>query len=64
MGDTQREAEPQAEGEAGSLWGGQCRIRSQDSGITTQAKGRCSTTEPPRCPNSTGIKIKNKNKIK
>ena len=46
MRDTGREAE----GEAGSLWGARCRTRSQDPGITTWAKGRCSTTEPPRCP--------------
>ena len=32
---TQREAETQVEGEAGSLRGAQCGTRSQDSGITT-----------------------------
>ena len=37
-------------GGTGSLWGAQCRTRSQDPGITTQAKGRCSTTKPPRGP--------------
>ena len=45
-----REREIQAEGEAGSLWGAQCRIPSQDTGITPWAKGRCSTAELPRCP--------------
>ena len=30
MRDTEREAETQAEGEAGSLWGAQCRTPSQD----------------------------------
>ena len=41
-----RETETQAEGEAGSLWGGWCGTRSQDP----WAEGRRSTTEPPRCP--------------
>ena len=48
MKDTQKEAETQAEGEAGSLWGPWCRTWSQDSGITTWAEGRRSTTEPLR----------------
>ena len=30
MRDTEREAETQAEGKAGSLWGAQCGTRSQD----------------------------------
>ena len=50
MRDTEREAETQAEGETGSLWGTWCRTRFQDPGITTWAEGRCSTTEPPRSP--------------
>ena len=52
MRDTQREreAETQAEGKAGSPRGAWCETRSQDPGITIWAKGRCSTTEPPRCP--------------
>ena len=33
--ETQREAETQAEGEAGYLQGAHCRTRSQDSKITT-----------------------------
>ena len=33
-GDTEREAEAQAEGEAGSLWGARCRTQSQDPGIS------------------------------
>ena len=49
MKDTQREAKTQVEGEAGSVWGAQCRTRSQDPGITTCVKGRCSTAEPPKC---------------
>ena len=48
--ETQKEAETQAEGEAGSLRGARCRTWFQDPGIMTWAKGRCSTTEPPRCP--------------
>ena len=50
MRDTQREAETQAERKAGSMLGDQCRTRSQDPRITPCAKGRCSTTEPLRCP--------------
>ena len=33
MRDTQREAETQAEGEAGSLWGAQCGTQSHELGI-------------------------------
>ena len=33
--ETHREAETQAEGEAGSLWRARCGTRSQDPGITT-----------------------------
>ena len=33
MRGTQREAETQAEGEAGSMQGAQCRTRSHDPGI-------------------------------
>lgn len=51
MRDTERQAEPQAEGEAGSMQGAQCGTRSYDSGITPLAKGSCSTSEPPRRPN-------------
>ena len=32
------------------LWGAWCGPWSQDPGITTWAKGRCSTTKPPKCP--------------
>ena len=45
-----REAETQAEGEAGSLWGAWWETPSQDPGIMIWAKGRCSTPEPPGCP--------------
>ena len=50
MRDTQREAETQAEGEAGSMRGARLRTRSQDPGITPWAKARHSTAEPPRDP--------------
>ena len=51
MRDPEREVEAQAEGEAGSLRGGvQHGTGSHDPGVMTQAKGRCSTTEPLRCP--------------
>ena len=33
-GETQSEAETQAEAEAGSLWGAPCGTRSQDPGVT------------------------------
>ena len=52
MKATQREAETQVEGEAGSLLGARCRTRSQDPGMMPWVKGRCSTTEPSRCPNT------------
>ena len=48
MKDTQREAEAQAEGEAGSSRGAWWRTQSQDPGVTPWAEGRHSTTEPPR----------------
>ena len=49
--ETQREAETQAEGgEANSVQGAQCGTQSQDPAITPWAKGRRSTTEPPRRP--------------
>ena len=50
MRDAQREAEIQAEGEAGPPWGARYGTPSQDPRVTPWAKGRCSTTEPPRCP--------------
>ena len=52
MRDTHREAKTQAEGEAGFLPGARCGTRFQDLRTTPQTKGRCSTTEPPRCPTS------------
>ena len=50
MRDTQREAETQAEGEAGSPRGAWCKTRFQDPRIMTWAEGRCSTAKSPRCP--------------
>ena len=50
MRDTQRETETEAEGEADSMQGARHGTRSQDSRITTWAKGRCSTAEPPGVP--------------
>ena len=50
MRDREREAEIQAEGEAGSPWGARYGTRSQNPRITTWTKGRRSTTEPPRLP--------------
>ena len=49
--ERKREAETQTEGgEAGFMQGARRGTRSQDSSITPQAKGRRSTTEPPRRP--------------
>ena len=50
MRDTEREAKMQTDEETGSPWGAQCHTRSWDPRTMTQAKGRRSTTEPPRCP--------------
>ena len=52
MRDTQREAETQAEREAGSTQGVRCGTPTQDPRITPWAEGRRSTTEPPMCPSS------------
>ena len=46
----EREAETQAEGEAGSMPGARCRTVSQDSRIGPWAKGRRQTAEPLRDP--------------
>ena len=48
--EAEREAETQAEGEAGSMQGARCGTPSWVSRIMTWAKGGCSTTEPLRCP--------------
>ena len=37
MRDPEREAETQAEGDAGSPWGAQCGTRSRDPGVTPWA---------------------------
>ena len=50
MRDPEREAETQAEGEAGSLQGAWCGTRSQDPGMRPWAEGRWSTAEPPGRP--------------
>ena len=47
MRDREREAETQAEGEAGSLQGVQHGTQSWVSRIRPRAKGRCQTPEPP-----------------
>ena len=50
MREREREAETQAEGEAGSLQRARWVTRTLDPGITTWAKGRYSSTESSRCP--------------
>ena len=52
-----REAETQAEGEAGSVPGARHGTRSPDSRITPWAKGRDQTAEPPRDPMSLVSKV-------
>ena len=53
MRDTEREAETQAEGEAGFMQRAQCGTRSWDPGTLgpcPEPKAGCSTAEPPRSP--------------
>ena len=50
--EREREAETQAEGEAGSMPGAQHGTRSRDSRIAPWAKSRHETAEPPRGPPS------------
>ena len=50
MGDTQREAETQAEGEAGSMQG----ASSGDPGLQDHALSQRQTAELPRCPQMLG----------
>ena len=50
MRDIQREAETQAEGEAGSLQGARCGTRSQDSKITPRAEGGATRLNHWGCP--------------
>ena len=52
MKDTQKEAQTQAEGEAGSVQGAQCGSRSQDSRITPWAKGDAKPLSHPGSPDS------------
>ena len=53
----EREAETQAEGEAGSMQEARCGTRPQDSGITPWVKGKCSIAEPPTCPLKNDFKV-------
>ncbi|CAD7688446.1 unnamed protein product [Nyctereutes procyonoides] len=48
--EREREAETQAEGEAGSMPGARRGTRSPDSRIAPWAKGKRQTAEPPRDP--------------
>ena len=51
----ERGAETQAEGEAGSMQGAGCGTRSWVSRIPPWAEGRCSTAEPRRRPEWSGL---------
>ena len=50
MRDIEREAETQAEGEAGSLQGARCSTQSQDPGIMTQSKAEVQPLSHPDAP--------------
>ena len=50
MRDTEREAETQAEGKAGSLQGARHGTRSQDPRITPWAEGGAKPLSHPACP--------------
>ena len=52
--ETQRERKRHRQREAGSSQEAQCGTWSQDPRITHWAEGRCSTTEPLRCPKQSG----------
>ena len=49
MRHTEKKAETEAEGEAGSMQGPRCGTQSWDLRTTTQAEGIRSIIEPPRC---------------
>ena len=57
MKDTQREAEAQAEGEAGFPWGAQCGIRSQDPGLCPELKADVQPLGHPSVPLSLFLSI-------
>ena len=57
--EREREAETQAEGEAGSMQGAQRGIRSRVSRIAPWAKGRRQTAAPPRDPPNQDLNNKN-----
>ena len=48
--ESEREAETQAEGEAGSMKGARCGTRSQDSRIMPWAEGSAKPLSHPGCP--------------
>ena len=50
MRDTQREAETQAEGEAGSIQGARCGTRSQDLGSQPEPKADAPLLSHPGVP--------------
>ena len=52
MRDTEREAETQAEGEAGSLWGARCGTRSQDPRSRPELKADAQPLSHPGVPTS------------
>ena len=55
--EREREAEIQAEREAGSMQGARREIRFWDPRITPWVEGRCSTAKPPKCPTSSTFYI-------
>ena len=61
--EKKREAETQAEGEAGSMPGARRRTQSRDSRIAPWAQGRHQTTEPPRDPLISTLNVRGITKI-
>ena len=55
MTSTEREAETQAKGEAGSLHGAQCGTRSQDPGSRPELKADAQALSHPGVPSITSI---------
>ena len=55
--DTQREAETQTEGEAGSSQGAQCGTRSLDPGSRPELKGGAKPLSHPGCPGLLGFVV-------
>ena len=58
MRDREREAETQAEGEAGPMQGARCRTQSRDSRITPWAEGGAKLLSHLGCPEDRVLKVR------